>query len=171
VNSVAYDNNQAPTGLATGPYPASNPTSGRIFVGDDFLRGVQDPRSFAHHVLQVAHELEHIRQFRDPALGPSAAKKDEREFLAFYHEALATEVPHTGRFQHSMRIVVIDQALRYYNCLVSASETDKQNAARRYAAYQQELLTRRSAEIADMAHRGYANVPTTSAPTDCRRQH
>jgi hypothetical protein len=170
VNVVTFDNTQAGSGLATGPYPASNPTSGRIFVGDAFLRGVQDARSFAHRVLQVGHELEHINQFKDPHLGPSAQKKDEREFLAFYHEALATEVPHTGRFRHSTRILVIDQALGYYNCLTSSSDPDKQNAGRTYAAYQQQLLARRSAEIADMMDKGYTNVPTTPARTGCQRQ-
>jgi len=170
VNLVAYDNAQAGTGLATGPYPASNPTSGRIYVGDYFLNGVQNARSFAHHVLQVGHELEHIDQFRDPGLGPGAAKKDEREFLAFYHEALAPEVPHTGRFQHSTRINVIDQALGYYNCLASAPEQDKKNAAKKYAANQQELLTRRSAEIAAMTQEHRTNVPANPPPADCRRQ-
>jgi hypothetical protein len=170
VNSVTFDNTQAGTGLATSPHPAKNPVSGRIFVGDAFLAGVQDPRGFAHHVLQVGHELEHIRQFRDPALGPSAAKKDEREFLAFYHEALAVPIPHTGRFQHGTRIAVIDQALGYYNCLASSSDTDKQNATTRYVAYQQELLTRRATEIADMRSKGYVNVPTAPPPAACRRQ-
>ena len=170
VNVVTYDNKEAKTGLATRPHPASNPTSGRIFVGDDFLNGVQNAKNFAHHVLQVGHELEHINQFRDPALGPSAAKKDEREFLAFYHEALATEVPHTGRFQHSTRIEVIDQALGYYNCLASSSDPDKQNAAQKYATYQQQLLARRTSEITEMTNKGYTNVPTTAAPADCRRQ-
>jgi hypothetical protein len=170
VNVVVYDNAQARTGLATAPYPASKPTSGKIFVGDSFLRGVQDPRSFAHHVLQVGHELEHIDQYRDPALGPSAAKKDEREFLAFYHEALATEVPHTGRFQHSNRITVIDAALGYYSCLASAAEQDKKDAAKRYESKQKELLTRRSAEIDEMKNKGYTNVPNDSPPTGCKRQ-
>lgn len=170
VNSVTFESSQAPTGLATSPHPVHNPVSGRIFVGDEFLAGVQDPRGFAHRVLQVGHELEHIRQFRDPALGPSAAKKDEREFLAFYHEALAAPIPHTGRFRHAMRITVMDQALGYYNCLASSSDQDKQNAATRYAAYQQELLTRRAAEVADMRSKGYVNVPTAPPPTTCQRQ-
>ncbi|HEY1758776.1 MAG TPA: DUF4157 domain-containing protein [Bryobacteraceae bacterium] len=171
VNVVTYDNKEAPTGLATGPYPAVNPTSGKIFVGDDFLRGVTDARAFAHRVLQVGHELEHINQFRDPAIGPSPAKKDEREFLAFYHEALASAAPHTGRFQHSTRIEVIDQALGYYDCLASAPEQDKKDAAKKYAAYQKILLDRRSAEIADMKKKGYANVPADVPPTGCRRQN
>lgn len=170
VNSVTYDDAQAGTGLATGPHPANHPTSGRILVGDDFLKGVQNVRNFAHHVLQVGHELEHIEQFLDPGLGPPAAKKDEREFLAYYHEALAAEVPHTGRFQHSTRIAVIDQALGYYNCLTSATQKDKQDAAKKYASYQQQLLTRRSAEIADMTNKGYTNVPTNPPPSGCIRQ-
>lgn len=170
VNAVTFDTTQAGSGLATRPYPASNPTSGKIFVGADFLTGVQEARSFAHRVLQVGHELEHIDQFKNPHLGPSEQKKDEREFLAFYHEALATEVLHTGRFQHSNRIVVIDQALGYYNCLTLSSDPDKQNAAKTYASYQQQLVARRSAEIADMVSKGYVNVPSGSAPSACQRQ-
>jgi hypothetical protein len=170
VNVVSYDNPKAGTGLATAPYPESKPTSGKIFVGDRFLTGVQDRKTFAHRVLQVGHELEHIDQFLAPALGPSAAKKDEREFLAFYHEALATEVPHTGRFQHSNRIDVIDAALGYYNCLASAAEQDKKDAAKRYESSQKELLTRRTAEINEMKKRGYTNVPTDAPPKECKRQ-
>jgi hypothetical protein len=170
VNDVVYDNKQAGTGLETAPYPASRPTSGNIFVGDAFLNGVQDRKSFSHHVLQVGHELEHIDQYRDPALGPSPAKKDEREFLAFYHEALATEASHTGRFQHSNRISVIDAALGYYNCLASAAEQDKKDAAKRYESNQKELLTRRSAEIDEMKKKGYINVPAEAPPTECKRQ-
>jgi hypothetical protein len=170
VNLVSFDDAKAKTGLATEPHPAANPTSGRIFVGNAFLAGVQSPAGFAHHVLQVGHELEHIRQFQDPSLGPSAAKKDEREFLAFYHEALAAPVPHTGRFQHATRIAVIDQALGYYNCLASSTDADKQNAAKRYATNEQELLNRRTAEIADMRSKGYINVPTALSPAVCRRQ-
>jgi hypothetical protein len=79
-------------------------------------------------------------------------------------------VPHTGRFQHSNRIVVIDQALSYYNCLSSSSDSDKRNAAKNYVSFQQELLTRRSAEIADMKAKGYVNAPTTAAPKTCARQ-
>jgi hypothetical protein len=170
VNVVTFDNTQAGTGLATSPHPAINPVSGKIFVGDAFLAGVQDPKGFAHRVLQVGHELEHIRQFRDPALGPDAAKKDEREFLAFYHEALAAPVPHTGRFQHGTRISVIDQALGYYNCLASSTDSDKQSAATRYAMFKQELLTRRAAEVSDMRNKGYVNVPTAPPTTTCLRQ-
>jgi len=163
VNSVTYDNAKAGTGLATEPYPVSNPTAGRIYVGDVFLNGVQS--NFARRVLQVGHELEHIDQFRDPKLGPGAAKKDEREFLAFYHEALATEVPHTGTLGYSTRVALIDGALGYYNCLASAPEEDEKNAAKKYAANQQELLTRRSAEIATGKVR-----QTNPPPADCRRQ-
>jgi Domain of unknown function (DUF4157) len=74
VNAVTFDNAKAGTGLATAPYPAANPVAGNISVGDSFLSGVQVSKAFAHRVLQVGHELEHIRQFRDPALGHSAAK-------------------------------------------------------------------------------------------------
>jgi hypothetical protein len=66
--------------------------------------------------------------------------------------------------------VVIDQALSYYNCLSSSSESDKRNAAKNYVAFQQELLARRSAEIADMKAKGYVNAPTTAAPKTCARQ-
>jgi hypothetical protein len=93
VNSVSYK--AAAAGLETDPKAASsNPAKYNIYVGKNFLIGVQDPRSFAHRVLQVGHELEHIDQYGTPGLGPVEPKKDEREFLAFYHEALATEVPH-----------------------------------------------------------------------------
>ena len=168
VNSVKYK--AATAGLETDPKAASsNPPKYDIYVGRNFLMGVQDVRSFAYSVLRVGHELGHIDQYGDPALGPSAAKKDEREFLAFYHDALATAIAHTGRYQHSMRIAVIDRALGHDNCLAAASEPDKQNAAKRYAPNQQELINRRSAEIADMTSKGYP-APTNAAPTGCVRQ-
>ena len=168
VNSVSYDNALAGTGLATGPYPASQPTQGRIYVGDSFLAGVQRESNFAHHVLQVGHELEHIDQFRDPGLGPGPAKKDEREFLAFYHEAVGAEIPHTGRYGHTQRVLAIDWALRYYNCLASASEPDKQSAAKNYLTMHEELLTNRKTEMAN-PHTSVNEVPA-DPPAECARQ-
>lgn len=162
VRLVSYDNKKAGTGLKTYDHQANKTSYGEIYVGKVFLDQLKVQKDFARAVLQVGHELEHIDQYRAGMHGPT--KKDEREFRAFYHEALGVAKPHTGRVQHSMRIDLIDTALRYYNCL------DKPTAAN-YANEQKELLDRRAAEIQDMKDKGYGkNVPTSEAPKECRRQ-
>src|SRR5205823_12433653 len=118
-----------------------------------FLEGINHPH-VARRVLQVGHELEHIDQYRTGLSG--GHKASEREFLAFYHEALAVEKPGTGSVQHAGRVPLIDAALGYYNCL----DDDKK---KEYGAKQQELLGRRASEV-KASNRGDLGDP----PGDCR---
>jgi len=127
-------------------------TTGIITVGRYFVEQTTQPH-FARRVAQVRHEIEHVEQQRAGMTGQG--RRDEREFLAFYHEALFQELPGTGRFQHSTRVQLIDAALGYYYCL-SAS---LQNSARR-----DELIARRAREVSS----GRTNLGV--APTTCGRQ-
>lgn len=167
VRLVAYDDDKAGTGLHTYEHRANNTSYGEIYVGKVFLEELKRERNFARAVLQVGHELGHVDQYRSGMRGRERA--DEREFLAFYHEALGVEKPHTGRMQHTMRIQLIDTALGYYNCL--SEDPKKKRVADQYASDRRELLNRRAYEITDMRNKGYGrNVPTASPPSGCVRQ-
>ncbi len=85
-------------------------------------------------------------------------RQDEREFIAFYHEALSTAPAGAGRMQHSTRVTVIDGALGYYYCL--SQDLQQANQARR-----DELIARRSEEVRRSGHSDLGD-----APTSCRRQ-
>lgn len=103
-------------GLATPPVrpgPAAATARSKIEVGKTFLSGTT-AQNFASRVLQVDHELEHIRQYRR-GMG-AEADKPLREFLAHRREALEPALPETGSVQHSNRVEHIDEALRNY-CL------------------------------------------------------
>jgi hypothetical protein len=130
-------------------------TTGVLDVGSEFVTNTTQ-KHFARRVLQVRHEIEHIGQIRSGMAGES--RSDEREFIAFYHEALATELPGTGRLQHATRVHLIDGALGYYHCLSSDLQTA--NTSRRA-----ELAARR-VEAVRRSGRGDLGV----APTACRRQ-
>lgn len=111
---------------------------GTIKVGSDFLSSLT-AHTLAHHVLQVDHELEHVRQHRRGMAGQ--ADQPLREFLAFHREALQPEVAGTGRIQLSTRVQIIDEALRNY-CLFSAELQS------RFAAERDELLSARARHMA-----------------------
>jgi hypothetical protein len=143
VDSVVYDDEKAGTGVSVTSKGTGETTAGVT------------ERHFARRVLQVGHELEHINQWRSGMAG--GQKSAEREFLAFYHEALAPEKPGTGRMQRSTRVNLIDAALGYYYCLTA--EQQKQ-----YATNKKELLDRRPGEVKASGH------PSTDPPTECKRQ-
>jgi hypothetical protein len=138
IDSVIYDNKQAGSGLSITRKGEGKKATGITYVGDDFLKAVANERHFPRKVLQVGHELEHVKQWRSGMTGED--KSDEREFLAFHQEALAEEKPGTGRMQHSTRVALIDAALGNYFCL-----TEKQRE--KYAPMKKELSERRPAEI------------------------
>lgn len=152
VRGVGYE--AALTGLRTESHGRGSDTTGTIYAGDNFLQGTNN-RNFARRVLQVGHEIEHINQYRSGLAGQNNQK--EREFLAFYHEALGVEKAGTGRMQHAMRVTLIDTALGYYYCL--SEQLQKQ-----YASNRKELLDRRATE----ATQG-GNAPT-NPPTGCKTQ-
>lgn len=154
VDSVVYNDEKAGTGVSATSKESGEKTIGIIHVGKNSLAGVTE-RHFARRALQVGHELEHINEWRSGMAG--GQKSAEREFLAFYHEALAPEKPGTGRMQRSTRVNLIDAALGYYYCLTA--EQQKQ-----YATNKKELLDRRPGEVKASGH------PDMDPPTECKRQ-
>lgn len=129
--------------------------TGRLEVGRYFVENTTR-RHFARRVLQVRHEIEHVEQQRSGMGGES--RQDEREFAAFYHEALGVEPSGTGRVQHSTRVQLIDAALGYYYCL--SADLQRDNTTRR-----DELVTRRAEAV-----RASGRSDLGAAPTTCRRQ-
>lgn len=86
--------------------------TGTISVGSSFLSQTS-ATGLARRVIQVDHELEHVRQHRTGTMG-GPNNSNLREFLAFQREAFEAELPGTGRVSHSTRISLIDEALRRY---------------------------------------------------------
>lgn len=111
VRGVMYNDAQVglSTTVATGPEARGVITVGQYFVDHTTREGL------ARRVLQIDHELEHIRQHRAGLGGPRT--KALREFRAFFREALRRELPGTGRVTHSTRVSLIDAALGNYYCL------------------------------------------------------
>ena len=151
VSSVEYD--AALPGLDVTTVRDGSTIRGRIGVGRYFVEQTRS-RHFARRVLQVQHELQHIEQWRAGMTG--GARSSEREFLAFHREALAPELPGTGRMPHATRVALIDAALGNYNCLSPEKQTE-------YRGMQEELLRRRPEEV--RASGRDASTP----PTECRR--
>ncbi len=105
---------------------ATSPSAqGTISVGDYFLNNTTES-GFARRVLQVDHELEHIRQQRAGMGGPQ--RRHLREFLAFAREAIASEAPGTGTMNPLMRSTLIDEALRHY-CQMNDEQQSAQATA------------------------------------------
>lgn len=130
-------------------------TTGNIAVGRYFVENTTQ-RHFARRVAQVRHEIEHVEQERSGMTG--RRRQDEREFIAFYHEALFTEPAGAGRIQHATRVQLIDAALGYYYCL--SDELRQSNQSRR-----DELTTRRAEAVTASGHSDLGD-----APTSCRRR-
>ena len=139
-------------GLSVTSEGRGDAATGSIEVGSYFLDHIDQ---FARRVLQVGHELQHVDQYRARMTGRD--KSAQREFLAFYWEALQEEKPGTGAMSAATRRSIVDAALGYLLCL-SADEQ------RTYADKRDELLAKR--RTVDGV-RGNAPVPE---PTQCRRQ-
>ena len=150
VSEVTY--RESEPGLSTSPVGKAKDLKGKIFVGKYFIEHID---ALAHRVLQVGHELQHIRQQREGMDGPK--NKDKREFLAFTWEGLEPTKDGTGVLPDASRRRIIDTALGYYNCF----SADDQKT---YAAKKAELLKKR--EDVNGTH-GNAS---TDPPTDCRRE-
>jgi hypothetical protein len=161
VSGVGFDNKQAKGGLAV--VPRQSPTTkeyfGFIWVGDSFVNEIiNNKEMFADQVAKVAHELEHIAQWRDPKLaGPTA--KNEREFLAHAHESAFIEPAGAGKMHHSSRARHIDAALGLYCCFDDTLKT-------RHLALQQELLRTRPKEAKYGHSEKFPNPPTTCTQPD-----
>lgn len=126
VKDVAYKADEQ--GLATTSQGRGATTTGIIEVGSYFLNHIDD---FAHRVLQVGHELQHIDQYRDNLAGHD--KSSQREFLAYYWEAMQPEKAGTGHMSAGGRLAIIDAALGNLLCLTGdeqAAFADKRDALR-----------------------------------------
>ena len=140
VSAVSYTASEP--GLLTTSNGSGEKATGSIAVGHYFVTNTTDAY-FARRVLQVGHELEHVQQHREGKGGEG--HRHEREFLAFYHEALNAAPAHTGRISHSTRVELMDQAIRNYNAM-----PDDQK--RQYADKYRELLDRRTEEQRKSGH-------------------
>lgn len=150
VRRVIYD--IAETGLSTSV--ATGPTGRGVFTVGRYFVDHTNRRGLARRVLQVDHELEHIRQHRAGLGGPGT--KALREFRAFYREALKRELPGTGRVSHSTRVSLIDAALGNYNCLSAGLR-------RRFSPGRTRLIVSRTLHV-QLSGRTHP-----AAPTSCRR--
>ncbi len=148
VEKVVYD--EKDPGLTTSPIGTGKDIKGQITVGKYFIENID---AFARRVLQVGHELEHVRQQRSGMGG--AAKKNEREFLAFHWEATQPEKAGTGRMAHASRVALIDESLRNYYCMPDADQ--KTNADKK-----EELLKLRETEE-KASGQEHKEPPTTCA--------
>ena len=109
VRDVVYERDEDGLGVTTAP---SRDARGVIAVGSYFVQHTTRA-GLSRRVLQVAHELEHVRQHRRGQGG--GRRSGLREFLAFLREALEPERTGTGRVSHATRIDLIDQALGLYH--------------------------------------------------------
>jgi hypothetical protein len=148
VKAVTYQASQP--GLETESSGKGAAATGTILVGDYFVTHA-DASGFARRVLQVGHELQHIDQWRAGLAG--ANKRHEREFLAFYWEAMAPARAGTGKVSHSTRINLIDGALGHLMCLDDRG---------RFATQEKALLKERE------AHEGGSGRDATPVPTECK---
>jgi outer membrane protein OmpA-like peptidoglycan-associated protein len=152
VGNVIFDDDKAGTGLQTDRAGRGASAKGTINVGNYFIQHVDH---FAHRVMQVGHELQHIDQYRGGMVGGANAEK--REFLAFYQEAMEPEKAGTGRLSYSTRLEIIDAALGSLNCLSSDEQAS-------FASEKSKLLKRRD-EV-----NGKAGNASTNPPTNCKPQ-
>jgi hypothetical protein len=150
LSEVVYQEREK--GLSTTPVGRGRDLKGKIFVGKYFIEHID---AFAHRVLQVGHELQHIKQEREGMGG--GRNKDKREFLAFYWEGLEPTKEGTGPLPVSTRRVLIDTALGYFNCFTADEQKE-------LAGKQTDLLTRR--KDVDGKH-GNSKV---DPPTACQRE-
>jgi hypothetical protein len=161
VSGVGFDNKEAKGGLAVAPRqsPTTKEYFGFIWVGDAFVNEIiNNKEMFADQVAKVAHELEHIDQWRKPELvGPTA--KIEREFLAHAHESAFVEPAGAGKMHHSSRARHIDAALGLYCCFDDELKG-------RHLALQQELLRARPKEAKYGHAEKFPNPPTTCTQPD-----
>lgn len=143
VKEVVYSEKEP--GLATTPVGKGKEIKGKITVGRYFVEHID---SFARRVIQVGHELQHVKQQREGMGGQT--KMHEREFLANAWSAMESEQAGTGRMSHSMRRDYADEALSHYYCLSS----DEQ---KRHVDKKAELTKLRDAE--DKASGAHKDAP------------
>ena len=154
VDRIVYVQNDP--GLTTSWDPPASSPKPFMKVGDQFVAAATAAH-FSRKVLQVGHEIQHVRQFKTKTPGLGEKFKHEREFLAFYWESTAPTVAGTGKdMSHSTRVDLIDAALGHLCCLPAGS----------YAAEKKALLDLRL-QHDGVDKSGKKTLPTTSPPTTC----
>lgn len=141
-------------GLKVRSVGSGSTAQGDLCVGDTFLN-TTSRKGISRRLLQLAHELEHIEQYRTGLAGGN--HKAEREFLAFYHEGMAEEFIGTGRMADNTRKSLIDAALGQYNCFSAQLQTT-------HLSKKNDLLTRRQTV------NGTRGNASTSPPSGCIAQ-
>jgi hypothetical protein len=131
--------------------PHMPPIRGGIQVGRSFIDNTTE-RFFARRVLQVGHELQHIKQWRSGMIGP--AFKNEREFLAHFWTATTREFPGTGCVLPRTRVDIIDCALGNYFCMSVAKQREHTPRKERLLALRGTIVTA-------------SGRPATSPPARC----
>ena len=152
VKSIKYDSKEP--GLSTAQVGTGASAQGEINVGDNFINHM-DPVYFARRVLQTGHELDHIGQYRGGLTG--SGNRNEREFLAFYHNAMAQEFEGTRHMADSMRKSIIDQSLGYYYCFDDPLK-------KKHDSEFHDLLTKRETV------NGTKGNAKTDPPTSCKKE-
>lgn len=135
--------------------------TGIISVGDYFLDSTNSD-FFARRVLQVEHELQHIEQYKTGMTGPDF--KDEREFLAFYENAMAVEYQGTGRMPLRLRWGIINTALGYWLCLSDVKKEEYRGHVKSLFFAQDILFDVAKSRKIDILSAG---LP----PKECKRQN
>ena len=140
---------------------ASRQEVGTLYAGPTFVTNVAEHRTFAHEVLRLGHELEHIQQYGAGMIAD--ARTCEREFCAFTHEGLALEVEHTGLIQRPDRVGTIDTAIGYFYCL------KPEDQARYKDTELKRLMDRRQEEMTEIKDpkKHFPSIPSESPPTTC----
>jgi hypothetical protein len=110
VKEVVYE--EKVSGLQTAQVGSGATAQGKVFVAKDFVDHID---FFARRVIQVGHEVEHVRQYRRGLSGDKT--QDEREFLANAWSAREPAKAGTGEMPPAMRRDYADEALRRY-CLM-----------------------------------------------------
>jgi hypothetical protein len=167
VSGVGFDNRKAGSGMMTEQQQSPDGTYyGLFWVGSTFLNSlIKDKTHLASHIIMIAHELEHIDQWRQGLAGHD--KADEREFLAHYHSAIAADTPGTGAMAHTTRANYIDAALGLYNCLDARLNTKVDGVTgKKYSEIRDDLLARRPAEVAYGWRKKHPNSPAACQQPD-----
>ena len=187
VNKVTYEavgkDKKPIMGLETPiPVGATSDYKGEIIVGSYYLDNIKED-TFAHRVLQVGHELQHIDQY-GTGLGKSKSGSDpfkhKREFLAHYWETFATTgltqkaptpasgppILGTGRIRPITRLKMIDCALAnfYYLSATDQKQPDLISKKDSLLDRRKEMYSAAIARLPPGDPQPPADPPTTADP-------
>jgi Domain of unknown function (DUF4157) len=149
VTEVVYLKGES--GLGTTSVGSGKDTKGKLTVGSYFVEQIDN---FARRVIQVGHELEHIRQYRTGLAG--GTKSHEREFLANDWSAREPEKAGTGEMAPTMRRGYADEALHHFYCLSADDQ-------KRYQKQKDDLVSFREAQ------NKASKTKTDPPPAECKK--